>query len=313
MCEAEQEGVTTVFFPTPGVPVTVDNIQSVALDHWVHYLPKCTEGKTARIGTIGNNTRKRRDVSLCDVLSGGGDFIYIPTTDTIFFKSAPIPFQMFAVISFTTVYLAVILGHNMEVALGTNKTPSNVLVTEMVIVVQIILLLFASGGPISDIMTVFVTAEDRFVFTYLITYSAYYVLRSLYAVYTAQTAMITPVNPVIATLTMVSMRIHYTLDNPYTTLAALLIATRFINKVALFTRAADARSGAAAVRLQWSELIGALDMLADAALVSLLIYAGVIPHHGREPIVTGLYMVQGTFVALTLNQLMLRLEEKTKL
>ena len=116
-------------------------------------------------------------------------------------------------------------------------------------------------------------------------YSAYYVTRSLYGAYAGHHPE-TPVNPIIATLTMVSMRIHYTLDNTYTTVAALLIATRLMNKIARFTRATAAT---------WSlrrSVSMAVDILADSVLIALLIYAGIVPHHSREPIITGLYIVQ---------------------
>ena len=164
MCEVEKDGVTTVFFPIYGASVMMDNLQSVPAEHWVHYLPTCTEGITVRTSIVGNAAQKRRDVSLCDVLGGGGDFVYLPASDTIFFKAKPISFQMFSLISVMTVYLAVILAHNLEVTLGSKKEQSNILVTEMVVIVQIFLLLFASGGPVNDIMSVFVTIEVHWFF-----------------------------------------------------------------------------------------------------------------------------------------------------
>lgn len=296
MCEADKDGVSTIVFPTTGTPVTMDNIQSVPADHWVHSLPVCTEAATVRTSIVGNSVRKRRDVSLCDVLSGGGDFVYLPVEDTLFFRATPIPFQVFAFISILTVYLAVILAHNMEVMLGSKKERSSILITELVVVVQIVLLLFASGVPrsnswdlFSGVLDVFVTTEDRYVSVYLIVYSAYYVVQSLCVAYVAKNNAVkigaqTPVNPIITTLTMVAMRVHYTLDNTYTVVATVLIATRLLNKIAQLGRT-DTQYPA-------KRLSMTVDILADSVLVALLIYAGVVPHHGREPIITGLYMVQ---------------------
>jgi hypothetical protein len=140
------------------------------------------------------------------------------------------------------------------------------------------------------------------------------------------------VNPVLAVLTLVSMRIHCTMDNTYTVVTTFLVATRLLNKLSTACGVVGRRPercqgprvpvgdvcdilggvvGRRPERRQGARVpVGAVcDILVDSVLVSVLIYTGVIPYHCREPVVVTLYVLQGLYAAMCMNKVMVLFEQ----
>lgn len=80
----------------------------------------------------------------------------------------------------------------------------------------------------------FITMEDRYAYVVLNVYVGYYVMRTAVLQWlTAGGQQYSPVNPVVAGLALVSMRVYRGLGNPYSVGAAWLMAVRLLNKVLL--------------------------------------------------------------------------------
>jgi hypothetical protein len=51
-------------------------------------------------------------------------------------------------------------------------------------------------------------------------------------------------------------------------------------------------------------LIEAADVIADASMASVYLYAGLAPQYGNDPTVVSLAVLQGGYAALTLSRVM---------
>jgi hypothetical protein len=55
-----------------------------------------------------------KDISLCDILGTGSDYLFLPYEETLFVRMQPTSMLVLVVISVLTVYMTVILAHNLE-------------------------------------------------------------------------------------------------------------------------------------------------------------------------------------------------------
>jgi hypothetical protein len=55
-----------------------------------------------------------KDISLCDILGTGSDYLFLPYEDTLYVLTHPTSMPILIVISVLTVYMTVILAHNLE-------------------------------------------------------------------------------------------------------------------------------------------------------------------------------------------------------
>jgi hypothetical protein len=244
------------------------------------------------------------DVSLCNVVGAGGDFVFMPHRGVVYAMMKPIPFQMFASINILTILMVVTLARNLEVSLGESSESASMWLTMCMMVALLFLVLFANGS--GDALAPYITLEDRFAFVVVVAYVCYYVLRMAIDLAVAYIRSYrtgkpldlgnpSPINPVIGTLILVAMRLHSTLDNPYSTVGAFLLSTRLLHKLS------DAEG-----MLRMS-----MDVLIDASLLSIVVYAGVVPQNDRNPTIAGLFLLQGLFAATTLNRVVIGFREQT--
>jgi hypothetical protein len=113
----------------------------------------------------------------------------------------------------------------------------------------------------------------------------------------AWAAPVSPVNPVLGSMSMASMRLFSTMDNPYTVGILFLLSTRLLHKLAM--RSASSRGST-----RFRGGLEAADIVADSALASVLAYAGLVPQYRSDPIVVSLVVMQGAYAALTLSRVM---------
>ena len=247
----------------------------------------CPETKTNRVASTSGDGR-RYDISVCNVLGVGNDYVYLPYESMLYVLSEPITFQVLTAISILTVIMAVVLAHNLEYSLGSIEQSSGSLVSLTGMLSLLFLTTFATGNP--DVLLPYVTLEDRASFVVLFTYVLYYTVRAAFQHYVfVRHGMDSPVNPVLATLCVVSLRLHGSLDNSYTTLLTFLIATRLLHKLSTY---------------DCTPMRG-VDILFDSALVTMLIFTGLVPQHNNDPTVVALYVLQGAYAAQGLNRVML--------
>jgi hypothetical protein len=144
--------------------------------------------------------------------------------------------------------MAIVLAHNLEFALGTTKSPTRTATTLAVMTSLLFSAIFASGAP-WDVLQPYVTLEDRLACVAVLVYVGYYTVKVAVEAWLRHYSSVlgaggpnalglnpgalgggpvsSPVNPVLGTLSMVSMRLYSTMDNPYTVGILFLLATRY--------------------------------------------------------------------------------------
>lgn len=289
LCQVRVDNTTSIIFPSQGTPV-VSAPPSLHSPPFFHRVPRCTEANTNRHTVIrqATNQPERHDVSLCNIVGGGGDFVFVPGQEVLYSRDAPVGFPVHVAIAILIVYLTICLTHNIEVTLNTRKDAIDIRLTEIPILALTLVCMFADGS--TDVMDPFITSEDRVSNVILVGYIFYYTCRAIYQYAPGSRhhhVTPSPVNPLLASLAFAAMRIHMTLDNAYTVVAAQGIAVRLLNKV--FQQHPHAGLGSL------------MDIMMDAALVSALTFTGVVPQNSGEPVITLLYVMQGAGLAVIIN------------
>ena len=274
---------------------------------------------------------RRWDVSLCNVLGAGSDFVYLPFKGELYVLRNPISFQMFAVVSVLVIFLSIVLAHNLEYALGSAQTNSSTTLALAGMLSLLFCATFATGR--ADVFEPYVTMEDRIAFGTIFVYVLYYVARIVGSTLFGYDEMSSPVNPILATLVLVSLRLYTTLDNPYTVILSFLIAVRLLNKLSFLSMRpcgafhrdppshgsivkkirglvfrADESSQEQGDKYPWRTA----DAFADAGFLSTIIYVGVVPQHNGQASVSALFLVQGFYAAVALNRVILMFDVRRK-
>jgi hypothetical protein len=92
----------------------------------------CPESATGRTSTLGpsggggdsGKTVRAWDLSVCNVIGGGWDFVFMPFDGVLFVLARPVPFHMVVIISILTMVMSIVLAHNLEFSLGTTNAPT---------------------------------------------------------------------------------------------------------------------------------------------------------------------------------------------
>jgi hypothetical protein len=64
-------------------------------------------------------------LSLCDVLGGGSDYLFLPYDKTLYVLMQPTSILVLIAISVLTVYMTIILAHNLEFTLQEQSPIAN--------------------------------------------------------------------------------------------------------------------------------------------------------------------------------------------
>lgn len=326
LCHIKDELFTrSRLFPTPGSPVyiTHGNIGEWERKHLSMECPEFNTGRTSSVALGVMSANPMWDVSLCNVLGAGGDYVYFPYREELYVLSKPISFQVLVLISGMTVLMTIVLAHNLEHTIGS-KQDVNPSLSIIGMTILLLTVSFATGSP--NVLESYVTLEDRLAFVVLFCYVSYYILQGMMTTI-MNTARWSPVNPIMATLGIVVMRIYGTLDNPYCIVLGFLICCRFMHRMGVATRdvylpgkqpVMDSSSKKIdslplqtnrEPRLYYFERIMRtlclVDMIADSVVVSTIVYVGVVPQHSNDPGISALYILQGLFAAVATGTVML--------
>jgi hypothetical protein len=143
-------------------------------------LSECSEASTGRVVSTD-----AKDISLCDILGTGSDYLFLPYEQTLYVLMKPTPIVILMAISILTVYMTVILAHNLEDTVQESKdvhSESNTLqrrqigITSLLSMITLIFLSLFSNGR-ADIWERLVTIEDECALSVLILYILYHVIR----------------------------------------------------------------------------------------------------------------------------------------
>jgi hypothetical protein len=78
----------------------------------------CPEMNSQRTSFHSFHGKFKSDVSLCNVVGGGMDYVFIPSLNRIYISHTSISFEVFLIIAVLTIHISIVLAHNMEILLG---------------------------------------------------------------------------------------------------------------------------------------------------------------------------------------------------
>lgn len=259
---------------------------------------RCTESRTGRtfaLYGIDSSIEDKflSDISLCNIIGAGTEYVYIPSTGKLFTLDDPISFQMFTLISILTVAIAITLSHNLEFSIGRKSTRIGSIPSLLLIAMLLASAMFATGKR--HVLSPYVTLEDRLAIITLCIYVLYYVTRlSLLCIFKGDVK--SPINPILATLIIVSARFYGTLDNPYIGILCFLKCGRLLNKLRIFSTCTS--NG-----MMYMWIWDAVDILFDSSILSLVTFIGLTQQYNNDPVIISLYVLQGLYAAMTMNSL----------
>jgi hypothetical protein len=166
------------------------------------------------------------------VLGTGNDYLFVPTDEQLYVFMQPTSVIVLMVISILTVYMTVILAHNLESTVRAVDTNShaNGITVPVAMTALIALSLFSDGHW--NTFNRFVTMEDECALSVLVIYNVYHVSQmSLRIVLHESHAQKNTINSILGTLALVSLCYYHTMDNPYSIIITIIMAARLLYKL----------------------------------------------------------------------------------
>lgn len=246
----------------------------------------CPESESGR--TMSDDLR---DISLCDVVGGNGDFVYDIGNHVLYISPPGGQLWLMIVTSVAAVYTAIVLSKDLDIILRqqdkeniskttTWKHVATPLLLSAIILVTIVLPdTFSGTSPLSSLVTV----EDSIMFMVLVTFVSMRVLWMLalrsYEFFQSQIATtdLNVVNPLICILILISIRFYSTGDNPYAVALTVVFTVRWVMKLHLD---------------QCSEPRDCLHLLVDGTILACLIYYAVSPFYDHVLVHVALFAIQ---------------------
>jgi hypothetical protein len=106
------------------------------------------------------------------------------------------------------------------------------------------------------------------------------------------------INSILGTLALVSLCYYNTMDNPYTVIITIIMASRLMYKLH------HSLSG---------NIVHTDDIIGDSILIPILAYTGIIPQLNYDQTVVALYTIQGTCVSIGICKMVLHIAHKSSI
>jgi hypothetical protein len=260
--------------------------------------PPCSEGITGRVLAVGMSSPPE-DISLCNILSSGADYVFVPSKDMLYLRVDPISNVALFIMSILVVYLMVRLGQNLQIIMSISAGSF----TEMRSTAWTVVCMLALAATCcfctssSDVLGGFVTLEDSALFVAMVVHVVYYVIRIEANVQFGDRKRANPINPMITSISAAVQRVYGTADNPYMLILFFIMLTWTFHKISMLGYSVEYRHGGDIFGRKWR----LLDVIMDLAVLCLMVYAGVfVTVH--EELFRGAFVLQGVLAALTLNK-----------
>lgn len=208
--------------------VTARNIQGVRGS-------PCTRSHTGRSQTVDDDTY---DFSLCDLLDNNADLIIAPAgtgTLRVYWRADTTDTALLVLLGLLSIYLVSCIAQNIVATLQDPAAPvpaSQRIAT--VLTLALLLWSFALRGAISNV----VVAADVVLFAHLFLYC---VLELAYQLWVDADRARAPrgsfaasISVLAAALLLITLRLHYTFDNPYLAVLATIFGVRTMYKLFVF-------------------------------------------------------------------------------
>lgn len=233
----------------------------------------CPESGTGRTAIAPQHASdvQQHDISLCNIIGLGSDYVYVPYTSRLYVLANPVGNVALVFMSLFMVYLMVVVGHNLQTVLGVSaddKGGENKARWSVACMLGLLMLACFSTG--SDVMVGFVTLQDYVAFVTGTVYVAYYCIRVQ-----MDQKRVSPVNPILASMAISVQRVYGSAENPYSQTVLFMVLTWLLHKISVMNVKAwmknELKGGFVEVR--WWRC---LDVVADCLLISVMLYAGVL-------------------------------------
>jgi len=223
LCAMTEAAGSMLWFPSTQVDIP-DNFQLIPRNEYLDQFPNgsaCTSSSTAR-SLLMRDTRY--EVSLCDMLDSNLDVVYM--REYIYWRTDPTGFLTYLVVSFACVYLVSCVSENI---VNSMQGERHTVFAEQRVTVYGSLALICYLLFYEDCASLLLTAQDRSLMWHLLFYvGVQTVVQHLYETSVAHGARISLLTAFIALLTL---RVHYSFDNPYTLVLSVLFGTRSMFKL----------------------------------------------------------------------------------
>jgi hypothetical protein len=267
--------------------------------------PNCKEGITGRVVSVETAANASAyDISLCNVLSPGAEYVFVPLLGELHLLVDPISNVVLFLLSMLVVYLMVRLGQNLQTIMlaaennfsaseGMRRRSTFWTVAAMFLTATICCFCTSS----SYVLEGFITLEDRVIFLAMICHIVYYCVRVSVNFWFGDRRRANPINPMITSISLAVQRVYGTLDNPYSLMLFFILLTWILHKISMLGHSVVKRNGGDLFKMKWR----LLDIIVDCGMVCTMIYAGVfVALH--EELFKGTFVLQGVLAAMTLNR-----------
>lgn len=285
-----------VFSSTMRPPKDVCRMLS-AMQEDALFCPEVSAGRTLGIET------PNVDISLCNIMGVGADYLYVPSRNTLYVLLDPLNNISLFVVSVLVVYLMVVMGHNLQVVLGASETSASNknsaghwTVGAMLLIVVMSCCLMTSSH---SMLNVYVTYEDSVAFVSLLVLVLYNCARVEADIWFGSGRRSNPVNPMLASIWLAVQRVYGSAENPYSVVLYFIMFTWSVHKASVLVHRMQFAVGESPNSWLWWR---SLDLLVDFSVLSLLLFAGVIGQMQMETCNAALYVLQGLLAAMTLNR-----------
>jgi hypothetical protein len=220
------------------------------------------------------------------VLGTGNDYLFVPTDERLYVLMQPTSVIVLIAISILTVYMTVILAHNLETTVRAVDTSPHVSGINVPICMTALLVLSLFSDGHWNTFDRFVTMEDECALVVLVIYNVYHVSQMVLRIALDQSStQKNTINSILGTMALVSLCYYHTMDNPYSIIITIIMASRLVYKLNS--------------SLQEEHVVYADDVVGDSVMISILAYTGIIPQFNYDPVVLGLYGFQGVYLLIS--------------
>ena len=239
------------------------------------HCPETFTGRTAIAPQLEADVQQH-DISLCNIIGLGADYIYVPYVNRLYVLVNPLGNVFLVLMSIFIVYLMIVMGHNLQVVLNVNAkaggakhnlektmkrrrgqarylhcfctfcgmTNTLVFCNEKyhfvhrwaVACMASLLLLACFASGTTNVLGTFVTRQDQIVFIVTLLHVTYYCIRIEANVYLGNGHRANPVNPMLAAIAAAVQRVYSSAENPYSQTICFIILTWVLHKISMLNR-----------------------------------------------------------------------------
>ena len=222
LCSLPAAAGSMLWFPSTQVDIP-DDFKLIPRNEYLDRFANgsaCTSSSTQR-SLLMRDTRY--EVSLCYLLDSNLDIVYM--RETIYWREDTTSFAVYVLVSCLSVYLVSCMSENIVHSMQGEKAS---VFAEQKLTVYGSLLIVAYLLFAGDCASLLLTAEDRDLMWHLVFYAC--VQAGAQHLYDPRVVRGSCISLLTACVALVTLRLHYSFDNPYTLVLTLLFGTRSMFK-----------------------------------------------------------------------------------